>query len=103
MVASANAYWSSDEHYATEEECVFALAEVLREGYRAIVDSGLCCRVDPAVLMRQRRRDPVLGRQLGRGFAQRALASRVHQEAQWAELRSLSAGARSGRREFRGR
>lgn len=53
VVAPASAYWLFNEYYATEEEFVFALAEVLREEYRAIVDSGLMLQVDDAVLMHE--------------------------------------------------
>jgi 5-methyltetrahydropteroyltriglutamate--homocysteine methyltransferase len=39
-----------NEHYKTEEEALFALAEALREEYRAIVDAGLTVQVDDAFL-----------------------------------------------------
>jgi 5-methyltetrahydropteroyltriglutamate--homocysteine methyltransferase len=35
-----------NEHYQTEEEFIFALAEALREEYRAVVDAGLILQVD---------------------------------------------------------
>ncbi|MBV9335188.1 MAG: hypothetical protein JO243_04775 [Solirubrobacterales bacterium] len=41
VVAPASAYWLQNEYYSTEEEFVFALADALREEYRAIVDAGL--------------------------------------------------------------
>ena len=37
-----------NEYYATDEECVVALAEALRTEYRAIVDAGLLLQVDDA-------------------------------------------------------
>jgi 5-methyltetrahydropteroyltriglutamate--homocysteine methyltransferase len=39
-----------NEHYRSEEEALFALAEALREEYRAIVDAGLHVQVDDAFL-----------------------------------------------------
>jgi 5-methyltetrahydropteroyltriglutamate--homocysteine methyltransferase len=53
VVAPASAYWLQNEHYPTEEEFVFALADALREEYRAIVDAGLLVQVDDAVMMHE--------------------------------------------------
>ncbi|MCI2421363.1 cobalamin-independent methionine synthase II family protein [Saccharopolyspora sp. K220] len=53
VVAPASAYWLTNEYYADDEEFVFALADVLHEEYRAIVDSGLLLQVDDAVLMHE--------------------------------------------------
>ncbi|HSC02273.1 MAG TPA: cobalamin-independent methionine synthase II family protein [Solirubrobacteraceae bacterium] len=53
VVAPASAYWLLNEHYASEEEFVFALADALREEYRAIVDAGLLVQVDDAVMMHE--------------------------------------------------
>jgi 5-methyltetrahydropteroyltriglutamate--homocysteine methyltransferase len=39
-----------DEHYGSEEEFVFALADALNEEYRAIADAGLTLQVDDAFL-----------------------------------------------------
>ncbi len=39
-----------DEHYDSEEECLFAIAEALREEYRAIVDAGLTLQIDDAYI-----------------------------------------------------
>jgi 5-methyltetrahydropteroyltriglutamate--homocysteine methyltransferase len=39
-----------DEHYETEEEFIFALADALNEEYRAVVDSGLYVQIDDAYL-----------------------------------------------------
>ncbi len=39
-----------NEHYKSEEEALFALAEALRVEYRAIVDAGLTVQVDDAFL-----------------------------------------------------
>lgn len=51
VVAPASvAYKRQDEHYATEEEYVYAVAEALRDEYRAIIDSGLMLQVDDAHL-----------------------------------------------------
>ena len=53
MVAPASAYWLQNEHYATDEEFVYALADVLHEEYRAIIESGAFLQVDDAVLMHE--------------------------------------------------
>jgi 5-methyltetrahydropteroyltriglutamate--homocysteine methyltransferase len=53
VVAPASAYWLQNEHYDSEEDFMFALADALREEYRAIVDAGLLVQVDDAVLMHE--------------------------------------------------
>jgi 5-methyltetrahydropteroyltriglutamate--homocysteine methyltransferase len=53
VVAPASTYWLGNEHYATEEEFVYALADALAVEYRAIVDAGLTLQVDDAVLMHE--------------------------------------------------
>ena len=42
--------WRRDEHYASEEEYLFAVADALHEEYQAIVDAGLQVQVDDAYL-----------------------------------------------------
>jgi 5-methyltetrahydropteroyltriglutamate--homocysteine methyltransferase len=39
-----------DEYYGNEEKCVFAIAEALREEYKAIVAAGLIVQIDDAWL-----------------------------------------------------
>jgi 5-methyltetrahydropteroyltriglutamate--homocysteine methyltransferase len=53
VVAPASAYWLANEHYQTDEEFVYALADVLHEEYRAIIESGAFLQVDDAVLMHE--------------------------------------------------
>jgi len=53
VVAPASAYWLANEHYASDEEFVYGLADALHEEYRAIVDSGFLLQVDDAVLMHE--------------------------------------------------
>jgi 5-methyltetrahydropteroyltriglutamate--homocysteine methyltransferase len=53
VVAPASAYWLRNEHYASDEEFVYALADALHEEYQAIVDAGLLLQVDDAVLMHE--------------------------------------------------
>ena len=53
VVAPASAYWLVNEHYASEEDFVFAVADVLAEEYRHIVDAGIQLQVDDAVLMHE--------------------------------------------------
>ncbi len=43
-----------DEHYGTEEEFLFALADALNEEYRAVVDAGLYVQIDDAYLATMR-------------------------------------------------
>jgi 5-methyltetrahydropteroyltriglutamate--homocysteine methyltransferase len=40
----------TNEHYASDEDLFKALAEVLHEEYKAIVDAGLICQIDDAFL-----------------------------------------------------
>jgi 5-methyltetrahydropteroyltriglutamate--homocysteine methyltransferase len=53
VVAPASAYWLVNEHYDSDEEFVYALADALHEEYRMIVESGLLLQVDDAVLMHE--------------------------------------------------
>jgi 5-methyltetrahydropteroyltriglutamate--homocysteine methyltransferase len=53
VVAPASVYWLRNEHYATEEELVYALADALHEEYAAIVEAGFLVQVDDAVLMHE--------------------------------------------------
>jgi 5-methyltetrahydropteroyltriglutamate--homocysteine methyltransferase len=49
-VAPASVYWFVNEHYATDEEFVYALADALKVEYRRIHDAGIMVHVDDAVL-----------------------------------------------------
>ncbi len=53
VVAPASVYWLQNEHYATEEEFVFAVADALHEEYREIVAAGFLLQVDDAVLLHE--------------------------------------------------
>jgi len=53
VVAPASAYWLTNEYYQSDEEFVYALADVLHEEYRAIIASGAFLQVDDAVLMHE--------------------------------------------------
>jgi 5-methyltetrahydropteroyltriglutamate--homocysteine methyltransferase len=53
VVAPASAYWLTNEYYKTDEEFVYALADVLHEEYQAIIESGAFLQVDDAVLMHE--------------------------------------------------
>ena len=53
VVAPASAYWLQNEHYASDEEFVYALADALHDEYKTIVDAGLVLQVDDAVLMHE--------------------------------------------------
>jgi 5-methyltetrahydropteroyltriglutamate--homocysteine methyltransferase len=50
VVAPASIYWIRNEYYATDEEFLFAVADALREEYRAVVDAGFQLQVDDAVM-----------------------------------------------------
>jgi 5-methyltetrahydropteroyltriglutamate--homocysteine methyltransferase len=39
-------HWLLNEYYKTDEEFVFAIADVMREEYRAIVDAGFLLQID---------------------------------------------------------
>lgn len=51
MPASAPHPFGINEHYATQEEYMLAVAEALREEYRAILDAGLILQVDDPFLI----------------------------------------------------
>ncbi len=53
VVAPASAYWLENEHYETDEAFVYALADVLHDEYKAIVDAGFLVQVDDAVMMHE--------------------------------------------------
>jgi 5-methyltetrahydropteroyltriglutamate--homocysteine methyltransferase len=74
VVAPASVYWLHNEHYASEEEFVFAVADALHEEYKGIVDAGLLVQVDDAVLMHEY--DSIL-----------SLGGSVEDYRRWAELR----------------
>jgi 5-methyltetrahydropteroyltriglutamate--homocysteine methyltransferase len=74
VVAPASVYWLRNEHYPSEEEFVFAVADALHVEYKAIVDSGLMLQVDDAVLMHEY--DSIL-----------AEGGSVEDYRRWAELR----------------
>ncbi|HEV8679123.1 MAG TPA: cobalamin-independent methionine synthase II family protein [Stellaceae bacterium] len=44
------ANWNRNEHYKSEEEYLYALADALREEYRAIIDAGLVLQIDDPLL-----------------------------------------------------
>jgi 5-methyltetrahydropteroyltriglutamate--homocysteine methyltransferase len=51
VVAPASAVFNGiNEYYPTEKEYVYALAEALREEYRAIYEAGIIVQIDDAVL-----------------------------------------------------
>ena len=39
-------HWLTNEHYKTEDECLDAIADAMREEYRAIVDAGFILQID---------------------------------------------------------
>ena len=50
-VSPANlANWNRNRYYSSEEEYLYALADALREEYRAIIDAGLVLQVDDPLL-----------------------------------------------------
>jgi len=53
VVAPASAYWLANEYYRTDEEFVYALADVLHEEYKGIISAGFLLQVDDAVLMHE--------------------------------------------------
>jgi 5-methyltetrahydropteroyltriglutamate--homocysteine methyltransferase len=50
VAPASSAYDGVNEYYSTEKEYVYAIADALREEYRAIHHSGLLVQVDDAVL-----------------------------------------------------
>src|SRR5438552_7672 len=39
-------HWMANEHYKTDEEFVFAIAEAMNEEYRAIIEAGFLLQID---------------------------------------------------------
>jgi len=85
VVAPASAYWLRNEYYATDEEFVFALADVLHEEYKGIVDAGFLLQVDDAVLMHEA--DSMLS--LGKSWADYRAWAQLRVEALNHALRGL--------------
>jgi len=50
VAPASSAYDGVNEYYPTEKEYVYAIADALREEYRAIYEAGLIVQVDDAVL-----------------------------------------------------
>jgi 5-methyltetrahydropteroyltriglutamate--homocysteine methyltransferase len=46
-------FWIRNEYYKTDEEYIFALADVLHEEYKAITDAGLLLQIDDPRLVTQ--------------------------------------------------
>jgi 5-methyltetrahydropteroyltriglutamate--homocysteine methyltransferase len=46
-------FWIRNEHYKSDEEYIFALADVLHEEYKAITDAGLLLQIDDPRLVTQ--------------------------------------------------
>ena len=85
MVAPASAYWLQNEHYDSDEEFVYALADVLHEEYRAIIESGAFLQVDDAVLMHEA--DTMLSR--GQSYEEYRAWARLRVDALNHALRGL--------------
>ncbi len=49
-VSPASLYWISNEHYASERDFVFAIADALHEEYEAIIDAGFILQIDDPVM-----------------------------------------------------
>ena len=58
----------ANQYYKTEEEYLFALAEAMREEYRAIVDAGFLLQIDDPRLITHYNRDPQLSIEDNRRF-----------------------------------
>ena len=69
MPASAPASFGINEHYATDEEYVLAIAEALRVEYQAIIDAGLILQVDDPFLIDLLMEEPESGIEARRAVA----------------------------------
>ena len=69
MPASAPTKFGLNEHYATDEEYVLAIAEALRQEYLTIVDAGLILQVDDPFLIDLLMEEPGQGRDARRAVA----------------------------------
>jgi 5-methyltetrahydropteroyltriglutamate--homocysteine methyltransferase len=52
--------WNANHHYKTGEDYVLAIAEAMREEYKAIVDAGLILQIDDPQLLTEYLRKPQL-------------------------------------------
>ena len=71
MPATAPQGLGANKYYKTDEEFMFAIAEAMREEYRAIVDAGLVLQVDDPALtsfFTQEGRSPEARRTLAEGY-----------------------------------
>lgn len=64
----------ANEYYKSEEEYLFALAEAMREEYRAIVDAGFVLQIDDPRLITHYNRDPSLSVEDNRRFIEERVA-----------------------------
>jgi 5-methyltetrahydropteroyltriglutamate--homocysteine methyltransferase len=53
IAPSTVASWQGNEYYGSDEEFLFAIADAMREEYKAIVDAGLLLQVDDPALLTQ--------------------------------------------------
>jgi 5-methyltetrahydropteroyltriglutamate--homocysteine methyltransferase len=67
-----------NEHYATQEELVYALADALREEYRLIVDAGFQLQVDDAWIPALWNQDPDLDLETYRRFCRTRVEALNH-------------------------
>jgi 5-methyltetrahydropteroyltriglutamate--homocysteine methyltransferase len=72
------AFWIKNQYYKTEEEYVFALADAMRDEYKAIVDSGLILQVDDPRLVTQFILDPNMSVRSYREWAEVRVAALNH-------------------------
>jgi 5-methyltetrahydropteroyltriglutamate--homocysteine methyltransferase len=73
-IAPASTFYLANEHYASDEEFVYALADAMHEEYTHVVDAGFLLQVDDPVLLHEY--DTMLAR-----------GSSVEDYRKWAELR----------------
>jgi 5-methyltetrahydropteroyltriglutamate--homocysteine methyltransferase len=69
------AFWIRNEHYKSDEDYVFALADVMHEEYKAIADAGLVLQVDDPRLVTQYNLDPSLSLRTYRQWAEIRVAA----------------------------
>ncbi len=67
-----------NEHYETQEELLWALADALREEYRAIVDAGFLLQVDDAWIPALWDHDPSLDLETYRGYCRTRVEALNH-------------------------
>jgi 5-methyltetrahydropteroyltriglutamate--homocysteine methyltransferase len=71
-------HWLWNEHYKTDEECLFAVADAMHEEYKAITDAGILLQIDDPDLPDGWQMYPEMTVERYRGYAQHRVDALNH-------------------------